>query len=439
MGFYLKSSGWQVNVCDSSVKALDKISEGFGDIIISDIKMPEMDGITLLGKVKEINPDVEVLMITGHSNEALAIEALKAGANDYFRKPLNAEEIISSLHRTRRFQEIRTENRKLKALVANYNSVDDKRGFFGESPVAKGLLSQLNKVSSSPDATVLLTGESGAGKEIAARLIHKLSGGNDKPFVALNCGGLPENLLESELFGHEKGAFTGADKVKPGVFELASGGTVLLDEISEMSMSAQSRFLRVLEERTFRRVGGTKEISFAGTRVIAATNKDLQVLVEEEKFRHDLYHRINIVTINVPSLKERKEDIIPLANHFLSKHSETSGEKYMLTPGAEKTLLNYDFPGNIRELKNMIERATIFCNGGKVAPSDLGLKADLTEPQVAAPVMSNGSLNLADHEIMLIRSALENNPNNHSAAARSLGITPQALYRKMEKYSIAKV
>lgn len=435
LGFYLQNSGWKIKAVESPLMALDLVKEGYGDIVISDIKMPEMDGLTFLDKVKQVNPDLEVLMITGHSNESLAITALKNGAYDYFRKPLNAEEIITSLHRTRKYQKLKEENRKLQTILNAYNN-DELPSFFGESTKGQNLLKQIQRAATVDDATVLLNGESGVGKEVASRMIHSLSQSKNKPFMALNCGGLAENILESELFGHERGSFTGADRQKAGIFELANGGTVLLDEISEMTMHAQSRFLRVLEERTFRRVGGAKEISFAGTRIIAATNKDLSKLVDQEKFRHDLYHRINIVTIDIPPLRERVGDIIPLSRYFLTEFNKKRGREFSLVKSAENALLKYEFPGNIRELKNMLDRATIFAQTDKITAQDLGLIASLEEVKTESGLEMPENLNLQDHEIMLIRSAVNQNPGNHSAAARSLGITPQALYRKMEKFGI---
>lgn len=443
LGEYIESCGWNVRTASSPSEALEAVAEGYGDLVISDIKMPEMDGITLLNKLKDIKPDLEVLMITGHSNEALAIEALKAGAFDYFCKPLNAEEIIASLYKTAKYQQLRTENRNLKELVSRYVKLNNRHNFFSDAPGSQNLLKQFQKVGEAQGATVILTGESGVGKEVAARMVHNLSpNGSEATFVAVNCGGLPENLLESELFGHEKGAFTGADKVKPGVFEMAKGGTVFLDEISEMSMAAQSRFLRVLEERTFRRVGGTKEYSFDDVRVVTATNRDLEEQVKKGDFRHDLLYRINVASIEIPALRDRATDIVPLAHYFMAGINERLNKSLTLTRASERALMKYEFPGNIRELRNLLERASIFASTNKLTPADLGLKADLTEDveendeETSSGLAMPENLCLRDHEIMLVRQAIQQYPNNHSAAARSLGITPQALYRKQEKYGL---
>ena len=433
LGEYLESMGWNVKTADCAEKGLEIAETGYGDIVLSDVRMPGMDGIEFLKNLKELNHDLEVLIITGHSNEALAIEALKSGAFDYFRKPINPKEVINSLEKTSAFQLLKKENRNLKALLERYNHIDDRHNFLGDGAVSRILLNKLEKVAKVPEATVLLCGESGTGKEVAARLIHKLSRNPSAPFIAINCGAVAENILESELFGHEKGSFTGADRTKPGIFETAEGGTVLLDEISEMSMHAQSRFLRVLEERRYRRVGGIKEIDIKGVRIIAATNKDLEELVGNEKFRHDLLFRINVAKIDIPTLKERKDDISNLAEYFLDDQRKIQNRDFELTEAALNSLKEYDFPGNIRELRNLIEKAAIFAATDKISPIDLGLGLAKGE---SAEMVSIETLNLAQNECALLQEAVRRHPGNHSAAARELGITPQSLYRKIEKFNL---
>ena len=440
---YLQSAGWTTASAESGNKALEIVGSGKGSIVITDVCMPGMDGISLTRKLRLIDPDIEVLIATGHSNEDLAIEALKAGAFDYFRKPIKAQDVEASLQRTKKYREIRLENTRLKAVVERLTKVDNKHSFVGKSNPAKFIIQQTEKVaSSSPETLILLTGQSGAGKEVIARLIHKLSQSPSSPFIPVNCGGFVETLLEAELFGHEKGAFTGADKIVPGVFEIAADGTILLDEISEMSMQAQSRFLRVLEDRCFRRLGGTKEISMQNSRIIAATNMNLEKLVEDGKFRQDLYFRIMVAPIHIPPLRERPADILPLAHHFLSKIKKIRGKKFRLSKNAECALLNYNFPGNARELRNMIERATIFSNSNEIQPSDLGIGPDFKTSSYASlgekgiHPDEQSSLNLADYEKNLISKVLLLYPKNHSAAARVLGITSQTLYRKMNKYNL---
>lgn len=427
---YLEAEGWTVEQAACAEEALEAVQLERIDAVISDIRMPGMDGIELLRQLKEHNRDVEVLITTGHSSESTAIEALKAGAFDYFRKPLRGQDISASLRRTRRLCELKHENHRLSALVQRLNRGSEKHTFVGDSPPAKRLLGMIEKVAASPHSTVLLTGESGTGKEIAARLIHELTTGTG-PFVALNCGGVAETLLESELFGHERGAFTGADRRAPGIFEMAIGGTVFLDEIGELSMRAQTRLLRVLEERTVRRLGGQREISVADMRVISATNRDLHESVNDGTFREDLFYRIQVAPICVPPLRERRQDIIPLSLHFLAQLQTRIGRSWSLSEAAQQALMQADLRGNIRDLRNVIERAIVFADGDTIEPRDLGLAV-----QGDAPVPPSGSYNLREHELMLIQSAIRETPDNHSAVARSLGISPQALYRKLEKYGI---
>lgn len=439
---YLCSSGWNTVSAQSGSEAIELVKSGQGDIVISDVRMPGMSGIDLTRKLKTIDSNIEVLIATGHSSEGLAIEALKAGAFDYFRKPLDVVEVSTSLERTKRFREMKLENSRLKAVIERIATINDDHAFIGESLAAKMMLRKIEKVAHSPITTVLLTGESGVGKEIVARLVHKLSRSPSSPFIAVNCGGIAETLLEAELFGKEKGAYTGADKTTPGIFEMANNGTVLLDEISEMSFQAQSRFLRVLEERKVRRVGGTKEICIGNTRIIAATNKNLQERVEKNKFREDLYFRIMVAPIHIPPLHERPDDILPLAYHFLNRFTKSLEKEFRFEKITEQVLLAYNFPGNARELRNIVERAAIFASASAIQPKDLGIDLssidfeDLPELKTSDVEFEVSSLNLAEIEEEAIRKATSDYPGNHSAAARQLGITPQSLYRKMDKYGI---
>jgi DNA-binding NtrC family response regulator len=436
---YLKSRGWHSRTASSADEALQLICNGVGDIVLSDICMPGKDGLTLLREIKAHNPAIEVLLSTAFSSEDLAIGALKAGAFDYFRKPLDGGLVVSALERTRRFHELRTENARLKAVIAKMSEGDLPHVVFGESRASQDVLGQIRKVAEVSTATVLLTGESGVGKEVAARLIHRIGHqDNSAPFVAMNCGGIPETLLESELFGHEKGAYTGAHTSAQGVFEMAKAGTVLLDEISEMSSQAQTRFLRVIEERRLRRLGGTREIDVSNTRVIATSNRDLKQCVRDGEFREDLYYRIQVAVIHIPPLRERKADILPLAYHFLEQASRAVDRKCHLSSTAEAALLCNDFPGNIRELRNLMERAVIFAPNPEISVADLGLPslaAAVCECESGNPI-EEPSLNLGTHEIALIRQALARHPDNIAAAARALGISSQALYRRLEKYGL---
>ena len=451
---YLVSLGVKVRTAINPVEALTVLKSSPTNIVITDIRMPQMDGIEFLQKLKErYGDEIEVLIITGHSNEGLAIEALKNGAFDYFRKPLHAREIIESLRRTKQFNELKKENKRLKACLKHVQEIDEKKVYMGQSPASRQMFSLLKRVSAVPETTVLLNGETGTGKEIAARYIHDESKNEESPFIALNCGAIPETLIESELFGHEKGAFTGADKSRSGVFEMAKDGTVFLDEISEMSLAAQTRFLRVLEDRRFRRVGGTREMKMGKTRVIAATHRDLMQCVKDGTFREDLYYRVNVAQVTIPSLREREQDILELSEMFLEEICRRSKRKIKLNEAAKRALKKYEFPGNIRELRNLLERAVIFAQGASITAQDLGLEplddavyeSEVLEvkhecEEVAttrlAEVYQSDNLNLQEHERRLVEQALQETSGNHSQASRLLGITPQALYRKLDKYGL---
>ena len=429
---YLQTAGWPVLQASDGAAALAIAENGRGDIFISDIRMPGMDGITLLRRLRERDPNVEVLITTGFSSEESAVEALKAGAFDYFHKPLNAVEVEAALQRTRRYRAVRLENERLRTLLTRGNLADGEATLVGESSAVVTLLDQLTRLAAAPSATVLLQGESGVGKEVAARLLHRLTRGDGAPFVAVNCGGLPESLLESELFGHERGAFTGANRQTAGVFELALGGTVLLDEISEMSVHAQSRFLRILEDRRLRRLGGRREVNIQDLRIIASTNRDLEAMVAAGDFREDLYYRLQVVTLTLPALRDRPADIMPLANHFAARYGARRERPMVFCDTAVAALKAHGFPGNVRELRNRVERASIFAVADEIGPLDLGLSV---ADDSARLDNASGSLNLAATERVLIQQALAQE-DTHVGAARRLGISAQALYRKMEKHGI---
>ena len=441
LSFFLSQEKWDVVCVASGDEALQKIKEGNIEIVITDINMRGMDGLSLLKKIKEINPDIEVIIMTAYSTEDSAIKSLKAGAFDYFRKPIQGNDVKASLLRTHRVMQLKSQNVRLKALISRISGKDQKHPFIGNSKAALASVQQLKKISKIPDTTVLLSGESGVGKEIAAWMLHHLSKSAEAPFVAINCGGISESLLQRELFGHEKGAFTGAEKRSPGIFEMALGGTVLLDEISELSMSGQSTLLRVLDERLFRRVGGSSEVSLGKTRIIACTNKNLTQMVAEKKFRNDLFFRLNVLHIPIPPLRDRKEDILPLANYYLQSLGGDSNLSF--SPQVEKALEEYDYPGNIRELKNIIQHATIFRKADVIYPSDISftkftVPTELEEPEKEEVKGSSTDFNLEKIEIKMIQDALKATSYNYSAAARTLCISNQALYRKMEKHNIKR-
>ncbi|MBI5184579.1 MAG: sigma-54-dependent Fis family transcriptional regulator [Nitrospinae bacterium] len=435
---FLRHEEWDVVCANLGEEALKKLELEDIELVITDINMPGMDGLTLLQKIKEKFPDTEVIVVTGFSTEETAVQALKSGAFDYFRKPFKGTEILRSLMRTKKVVELKARCRRLEALASRLAGDESRHRFLGNSPAAVSFIKQLEKISASPETTVLLIGETGAGKEVAARAVHQMGKAAGKPFIALNCGGIGESMLERELFGHEKGAFTGADRRMPGVFEMALDGTILLDEITEMTFSGQGRLLRVLEERTFRRLGGHQEISLGGTRIIAAANKNMEDLVAGGKFREDLYYRLKVIQVRVPPLRERKEDILLLARHFLGVSGITPLP--FLSPEAEQALLEYHYPGNIRELRNIIQGAAVFKAGQTIQPSDLPFRKGpfAGKPPVLAPrteEMPADGLNLEEQEKAILCRALKLHPT-HSAAARALGISSQALYRKKEKHNL---
>ena len=436
---YLRVENWRVACAQSANEALATLRQGDFAFVITDINMQGLSGIDLLQRIRVQHPEIEVIIMTGIGTEDFAIQALRAGAVDYFHKPIRGPEVSASLMRSLRVMELKSRNSQLNALVSRYSHDQSATEVIGQSKAARRLREQLEKVAAIPDTTILLTGESGSGKEVAARMVHQASRTKDEPFVAINCGGISESLLERELFGHEKGAFTGAEKRSPGVFEMAIGGTVMLDEISEMSLSGQARLLRVLEERSFRRVGGVAEVRLGGTRVVAATNTDLEQQVRDNRFREDLYFRLNVVPVHVPSLRARREDILPLARHFL--RTTANGTSLSFSPETEQLLEAYDYPGNVRELRNIVEHSAIFCRDGVVRPTELSFSKLRDQDGSTAPSPSGDSdradtLNLADSEVRLVQRALEIS-KNHSAAAKALGITPQALYRRLEKFQIS--
>ena len=346
----------------------------------------------------------------------------------------------TSLLRTKCYRELNLENKRLCQLMGNFSSPSEGFQWIGESEVAKDLIRKIEQAASSSVLTILLSGESGVGKEIAARRIHHISRDKEKPFIAVNCGAFAHSLLESELFGREVGAFTGADKMVPGVFEMAQGGTILLDEITEMNLEAQTRFLRVLEDRKFRRLGGTQEISIKSTRIIGATNQNLEALVNTGKFRRDLYYRISVASIEIPPLRDRVEDIVPYTYYFLENCSKQTGKNVSLTRAAKRVLLNYSYPGNIRELRNILERSIVFAKGEKIDAFDLGISE--MKSTKSSPSSGNSmpyfpdALNLMILEERAVRKALSLYPNDKTRAAAELGISIQALYRKIKKHDL---
>jgi len=362
----LKEEGYEVSIAKEGLSALKKIKKEEVDLVITDVKMPGLDGIKLLKEIKKVSPSTLVIVITAYGTIENAVEAMKEGAYDYITKPITPEQLKLVLQKISQHKNLLRENRYLRAEVNQRYNFEE---LVGESPGMKEVYSMIDKVAKTK-ATVLIQGESGTGKELVARAIHYRGPRRDKPFIKLNCAALPEDLLESELFGHEKGAFTGAFSRREGRFELADRGTLLLDEISETSPSFQVKLLRVLQEGEFERVGGTKTLK-VDVRIITTTNRDLEKLVKEGKFRDDLYYRLNVLPVHLPPLRERKEDIPLLALHFLEKYSRHNGLKLKsISRECLQMLKEYHWPGNVRELENVIERMVVMNEKEIILPQD---------------------------------------------------------------------
>lgn len=432
----LKSWGAAADEATDGAEAIERCHESPYDLILMDVLMPNVDGITALQAIKSYNPSIPVLIMTAYSRIENAVEAVKAGAYDYLSKPLDFDNLRLTLSRALDHAALKHENRALKEQLRAF----DSGGIIGSSPAMHKLLEMLAMVSPS-DATILVTGESGTGKELIARAIHRNSPRVKCPFVAVNCAALSENLLESELFGHEKGAFTGAEKTRDGHFAHADSGTLFLDEIGEISPAMQVKLLRVIQEREFQRVGGNQNIR-VDVRLVAATNKDLNVEVEAGRFRQDLYFRLNVVTLEVPPLRARVEDIPLLASAFLERFSQKNNKRIKgFTPMAMDCLLKYSWPGNVRELENVVERSVVLLLGEYV--SERELPAALTdtcakeaeEARGAASSMLAG-LSLDEVEKRAILATLETCNGNKSEAARRLGVTRKTLHSKLARYGL---
>jgi DNA-binding NtrC family response regulator len=422
-----------VHVADRPSVAFQILKKERIDFVICDYRMPEMDGLEVLEIIKKDFPSIEVIMISDSGDMDTVINALRMGAVDYFKKPFTPAEIWMSIERTRNFSELRksydTEKNKNILLKEEINH-EMGVSIVGSSKAIAEIKNQMKMVASTPDTSVLIIGESGTGKELVARGIHNLSKRNEEFFGAVNMSAIPENLFESEFFGHKKGSFTGAIGDKAGWFETTNKGTLFLDEIGEMPMSSQVKLLRVLEDRTFTKIGTQNPQSF-NIRIVAATNKSIEELTNGSVFRLDLFHRIGTFLIHVPPLRDRKEDIIDLTNHFVATFSKKMGKNIEgISDEVFDMLMHYNFPGNIRELRNVIERAVILCTGRKLQAQNFSL--------FNAPVKNHLSeiFDLEELEKHTILRALEKTRNNKAEAARLLNIEWNALYRRLQKYKI---
>jgi two-component system response regulator HydG len=424
--------GYAVQEADDGARAIEQVHEKSYDLILMDVRMVEVSGLEALSEIKSFNPAIPIIIMTAYSSVETAVEALKKGAYDYLSKPLDFDELQLAIGRAMDHTRLKEENRALKErLGAGFNTGD----IIGRSRVMVELLETVALVAPT-EATVLITGESGTGKELIASAIHLNSPRREKPFIQLNCAAITETLLESELFGHERGAFTGADRRKEGRFRLANRGSMFLDEISEMSVAMQAKLLRVLQEKEIQRVGG-EEVLQVDVRVMAATNRDLKEEIEGGRFREDLYYRLNVVTLAVPALRERREDIPLLAQHFLDSFAEKNRKQIKgFTPQAMDRLVRYHWPGNVRELMNAVERGVILCRGDYVSEMDFPLSvSDVPGPE-QEPVREEllADLPLEEVEKVTILKTLESAGGNKSETARRLGITRRTLHKKLKKY-----
>jgi two-component system, NtrC family, response regulator AtoC len=435
----LKKQGYEVITAGSGEDALRIVREDQPDLVLLDIQLPGISGIEVLEKVKDFDEDIIVIMVTAHGGLETAVTAMRMGAYDYLNKPFNLDEMAIVIRKALETSDLRRE-------VASLRSEHKKSGIpniIGSSVCMQNILAMMEKVARSEAATVLIQGESGTGKELVAKWIHYKSSRAEKPFMAINCAAVPATLLESELFGHEKGAFTDAKTTKKGLFELADGGTVFLDEIGDMEMSMQAKLLRFLEDRTFRRIGGAK-VNTVDVRIISATNKDLIKAIESKDFRNDLYYRLQVIPIFLPPLRERREDILSLAKHFMDTYKREFAKQVSgISPQAERLIVGYNWPGNIRELKNVIERAIILGNEDTLAVDHLPPEITARIPTAAVTSLVTFKLppegvDIEEVEKELIRQSLENSDWNQSKAAKKLNLGVDAFRYRMKKFGFLK-
>jgi len=444
----LEYEGYQVLKASTGQEGLDVVDSEEPHVILLDVKMPGLDGIEVLERLDPSSTGRVVVMISGHADIATAVEATRKGAFDFLEKPLDQEKVLLTVRNAVARAHLERQNLLLRT------EVDEQFTLVAESPAMREVLRQVERVAAS-DARVLITGENGTGKELVARRIHNHSARAAGPFVPVNCAAIPRDLIESELFGHMKGAFTGAHSSKPGKFEVASGGTLFLDEVGDMGLQAQAKVLRALEEETIERVGGSTPIRI-DVRVVAATNKDLQEEIAREEFREDLYYRLAVVPLDIPSLRDRPEDIPPLCEHFLALYAHANKrDPRPVSDSARARVLDYGWPGNVRELRNAMERLVIMSEGQVITEEDVvgvlgtGTLAGVVAPGLSAQAGSDQLLralketsDLADfrdeaERVFLLR-VLDQLDWNVSAAARTLGLQRSNLYRKMEKYGIKR-
>ncbi len=428
---FLRKHGFDVVEAGGGREAVARFKQEAFDLVLTDQRMPDLSGLELLEAVRSTSPETAVVIVTAYGTIETAVSAVKAGAADYLTKPLNLDDLLHRVHRVRERQRLVAENRELREALAERHRVE---GIIGDSGRMQEVLSLVRRVAPS-DATVLIRGESGTGKELIARALHYASPRATGPLVKVNCAALAESLLEAELFGHEKGAFTGAVASRKGRFELAGGGSIFLDEIGDLPPHLQVKLLRVLQEREFERVGSSRPIK-VDVRLLAATHRNLEALVRDGRFREDLYYRINVVTIVLPPLRERREDLPPLIEHFLRVFAGKNGKTVRgLTREAREALLRYDYPGNIRELENLMERAVVLTRDDVIGVEDLPLA--LEAPAPASGEDAGLIAAVEGLERRMIREALAKADGTQTRAAELLGISERVLRYKLKKYGLS--
>ena len=437
LGFQLREAGVDVTAVADGESALAAFSPGAFDLVLTDVRMPGMSGLELLAQVRELDPEVEVILISAYADVEKAVEAMRTGASDYLTKPVKRRELEVRVGRCIERSRLRRENRRLRHALG----ADPLAGIEGVSRQIAELKALLRRLATS-DATVLVTGESGTGKELAARAIHAASDRRDGPFVTVNCGAIPADLLESELFGHERGAFSGAVRQQKGRIERANGGTLLLDEVGELRLDHQVKLLRVLQEHQVERLGGDRVLP-VDVRFVAATHRDLRRAVRDGAFREDLYYRLAVLLIEIPPLRERPADVRALARHFLARHPDA--REVHMAPELEEALVAYPWPGNVRELQNALERMVLLRRSDRLGPGDFrpdplddGAGADGATPAVlpGRVRLPDAPFSLPDLEREIIEEALRRNDGNRSKTARFLGIPRHVLLYRLEKYGL---